>query len=88
MNTIIVDYDPFTIESRAYIMRDGKREESQAVLSDISNLTKQLTEIARKHEIYDIHVRGPLCIMYEIRDSIARYEMQTYEENKIKVEGL
>lgn len=87
-NAIIIDYDPFAMESRAYVMRDGNREESYIVASDISELTEKLVEVAKKHQVYNVRVRGPFAIMGEIKRSISLYEMKTYEENKITVEGL
>lgn len=87
-NVIIVDYNPFIMESHAYVMRDGKRGESYTVTSDISELSEKLIGIAKEHQVYNVRVRGPFAIMSEIKRSISEYEMKIYEENKITVEGL
>ncbi len=86
--TIIVDYDPFAMESRAYIMNGGNRQESYAVESDIPALAEKLIYMADTHKVYNIKIHGPLAIMYEIKRAIGECEMKTYETNKITVEGL
>ena len=88
MTAIIVDYDPFAMNSYAHVMRNGDREKQYAVASNVQDLTEKLVAIAKEHQVYDVKIRGPLAIMGEIKRSISEYEMKTYEENKITVEGL
>ena len=76
------------MESRAYVMRENGKEESYVVASSIPELAEKLVNVAKKHQVYNVRVRGPLAIMSEIKRSISIYEMKTYEENKITVEGL
>ncbi len=85
---IIVDYDPFAMESRAYIMNAGNQEDSYSVESSIPTLAEKLVSMANTHKVYNVKIRGPLAIMYEIKRSIEECEMKTYETNKITVEGL
>lgn len=87
-NALIIDYDPFAMESRMHVIRDGQDIERYAVESSIPKLAERIIQYAKESDIYDVKVRGPLAIISEIKRSVAEHEMNTYSENKITVEGI
>lgn len=87
-DVLIIDYDPFNMESRMYVMRDGKNEDKYTVESNIPELSETAVRYAKETGVYNLRIRGPWAIVHEIKRSIAEAEMRTYSENKITVEGL
>lgn len=85
---LIVDYDPFNIESRISLMQEGDKKDIYRAPSNIPELAESLIGMANKLKVYSIRVRGPLAIIGEIKSRIAECEMQLFSENKITVEGL
>lgn len=85
---LIVDYDPFAMESRMYVVKDGKHTDRYTITSSIPELAEKLVQYAKELNIYDIKVRGPFAITGEIQRSVAQHEMRTYNENKITMEGI
>lgn len=86
-DVVIIDYDPFAMESRVSICKEGKREHV-TVYSTIDELTNGIIGLAYQHNIYDIKIHGPFAIACEIRKEVNRSEQNQYSQNKIKVEGI
>lgn len=87
MNALLVDYDPFAMESRVSIYKEGEREQV-TVCSNLSELTTQLTALAYEHNVYSVKFHGPFAITGEVRRAIEEYEKNLYSENKIVIEGI
>lgn len=87
-NAIIVDYNLFNSDCHIYVMKDGQRGEFCNAPCGVPELIDKLVAMAQQHQIYNIRVNGPFAIMGEIKRAIAEYELHTYNENKITVEGL
>lgn len=87
MNTIIIDYDPFVMESRVSILNDGKREYAN-IHSSIEELPQNIIDLAYKNNIYDIKVNGPFSVATEIKERLKQYENTRYSTNKITMGEL
>lgn len=86
-DALIIEYNPFDIESKVAIFKDGKQEYIR-VFSSIEELTTGIIRIAYNNSIYDIKVSGPLAVTGEIRKQITENEKSMYSQNKITVEGI
>lgn len=86
-NTIIVDYDPFAMESRVSICKDNCREQTN-VFSSLEELTNGLIELAYSHDVYEIKMNGPLAIASQVNQLVREYEKNQYSNNRIKVGNL
>lgn len=86
-NAIIIDYDPFAMESRISICKEGNKEYAR-VYSSMEELTNGIISLAYANEIYNIKVHGPFAVSGEIRRAINEREKDMYSQNKITVEGI
>ena len=86
-DTIIVNYNPFAMESVVYIARDGQQNQMKAC-SDLEGLAGTLIDIAYGHDIYNIKIHAPFAITGEIQRLVTNLEQNMYSENKIIVEGI
>lgn len=87
-NVLIIDYDPFAMESRIHVIQNGESADKSSVESSIPELTQKVIQYAKECNVYNVKVRGPLAIISEIKRSITKCEMKMYSENKIMVEGI
>lgn len=86
-DAIIVNYDPFAIESAVYIATNGKQNQIK-VCSDLDGLAEALIGFAYEHSIYDIKIHAPFATTGEIQRLVTNLEQNMYSENKIMVEGI
>lgn len=86
-DAIIVNYDPFAMESVVYIARDSQQNQMK-VCSDLEKLAGALIDIAYGHDIYNIKIHAPFATTGEIQRLITNLEQNIYSENKIMVEGI
>lgn len=86
-DAIIVNYNPFAMESVVYIARDGQQNQMK-VCSDLEGLAGTLIDIAYSHDIYGIKIHAPFAITGEIQRLVTNLEQNIYSENKIMVEGI
>lgn len=86
-NAIIVNYDPFAMESSVYIAEDGQQQQVK-VCSTIEGLADALVGFAYGKNIYDIKVHAPFMTTNEIRNLVSSTEQNIYSNNKITVEGI
>ena len=98
-NSIIVNYDPFAMESTVYILEDGLQKQMK-VCSDINGLAETLVGLSYGNNIYSILIHAPLAITGEINK--IQHLIDTffvsffcpfphilmYSNNKITVEGI
>lgn len=86
-NAIIVNYDPFAMESAVYIIEDGLQKQMK-VCSDINGLVETLVGISYGSGVYSIQVHAPFAITGEIKRLVNSLEKDIYSNNKITVEGI
>lgn len=86
-NVIIVDYDPFVMESRVTICTNGQRKYTK-VCSSIDELTTNLIQTAYKENIFQILMNSPFAISSQVSETIKNQEKEQYSYNKIKVGNL
>lgn len=86
-NAIIVNYDPFAMESVVYVVYDGLQKQMK-VCSDINGLAEALVGIAYENGIYSIQVHAPFAITGEINKLVNDLEKNMYSNSKITVEGI
>lgn len=87
MNAIVVDYDPFAMESRVSIVQEDSKE-TVRVCSGIEELSDVLVGFAYGKNVYSIKVSGPLAITSEIKRMVQNCEKNLYSKNQITVEGI
>lgn len=87
MNVIVIDYDPFAMESRVYLMRDEQRDYC-VVHSDLNSLASEVIGLAYANNIYEVKTRAPFAVSAELRRQIKEQETTLYSNNKITVEGI
>jgi hypothetical protein len=80
---IIVDYDPFSFESRVTVVKNDKQEKV-VVRSELNELAETLVSLSYKYDEYNIKTRAPYAITSEIRRLIDELD----SKNKIIVEGI
>lgn len=85
MNTIIVELDTFSFESRATIYKDNKECERISVRSNIKDMANQITKFAYDNDIYNVRFHGPALLRDEFEVNIRDVERNLYSENKITV---
>jgi hypothetical protein len=86
-DAIIINYDPFAMESSISIYRNGKQQ-YDTVSSNLDDLAKRLIGLTHQQDIYSVKVRMPLATTTELKRLISEYELNEYSENKIDVEGI
>lgn len=86
-NSIIVNYDPFAMESAVYILEDGLQKQMK-VCSDINGLAETLVGLSYGNNIYSILIHASLAITGEIKNFVRDLEASMYSNNKITVEGI
>lgn len=87
MNALLVEYDPFAMESRVSVYKDEGREQV-TVCSDINELVSQLATIAYDNDVYSVKFNGPFAVTKELERAIQEYEKNLYSSNKIVIEGI
>ena len=87
MNSIVVSYDPFAMESRVTVIH-GDFNEQVSVASNMESLVEDLVALAYRYNTYNIKTHAPLAVTAEIKRQITALENNRYSENKITVEGI
>lgn len=87
MNAIIVNYDPFAMESRVNIYKDGMQEHI-VVHSDVEALANEIINIAYAQNIYEVKTHAPFAFTSEIAKRVHELEQLQYSQKKILVEGI
>lgn len=87
IDTIVVDYNPFAMESRVSIFRDGERGQSH-VYSSIEELTNGIIDLAYGQNIYNVKINGPFDIANEVGRMVREYESTQFSINRINVGNL
>ncbi|MCM1219541.1 MAG: hypothetical protein NC548_34100 [Lachnospiraceae bacterium] len=86
-NVIIVAHNPFTMESRINIVRnDGIK--GRDVSSNLFSLAETIVNLAQSEQIYTVKTSMAEALKEEFIENIKTFELQTYSENKIKVEDI
>lgn len=87
MNVIIVDYDPFTMESRVNVYKNDMQEHI-TVCSNTNTLASEIINIAYAQDIYEIKTHAPFAFTSEIARQIHEKENNMYSAQKINIQGL
>ena len=82
---LVIDYDPFAMESRVIIIEDGQRA-SVGVSSDMNQLPKELISYCQQYNLYNVKFHAPVGTFYELKRQLDEEEKNVYGENKIKLE--
>lgn len=87
MSNIIINYDPFAMESRVSIYKDGKQERV-SIHSNVNDLANEIIKIAYDNNIYEVKTHAPFAFTSEIAKQIHEFEQAQYSQKKITVEGI
>ncbi len=87
MNTIILDYDPFAMESRICIMTDGHTKYNQ-VTSEIDDAAEVIVGLAYSNNIYNVKLHAPSQMVGEISRRIQEQEQNDFANNKIVIDEI
>lgn len=87
MNAIIIDYDPFSLESRVSIYKNGTQE-TLKVYSNIDELANAIIAAAYKNNIFEVKTNAPEVFITGFNETINEYEKSQYSEHKITVKEL
>lgn len=87
-NYIVVNYDPFAMESRVSIYSDQKGQRNMQVSSTINELTNAILNLAYSNNSYEVKIHAPAAIVEEIQKEVKECEQKVYSVNKIKIEGI
>ena len=82
---LIIDYDPFVMESRIIIVENGQRKFA-GVSSDVSELARELPTYCDKFNQYNVKFHAPVGAFYELKLQFEKKKKTTYAENKINLE--
>ena len=84
---LIVEYDPFIMQSRISILKDGKRSYTTS-FSTIEDLSRTILKLAYEKNLYNVMVHGPFGVERQISKTVQTYEKNQYNANKINIGGL
>ena len=82
---LLVDYDPFAMDSRIMVVQDGVRQMISAC-SDIPELSKALIAYAQEYNLYNMKIHAPVNFFYELKRVVEEDEINQYSKNKINME--
>lgn len=82
-NCILVDYDPFAIESRLILIKDGEREYKQTT-SDLEQLSKNITNLCYNSNIFNVKINAP----FKVSSVLTKFIQETDSNNKIEIEDI
>ena len=86
-NAIIVNYDPFAMESKVSIFTNGNQEQVN-ICSEIGELAEKLIALAYQYNTYAVKIHAPFATTSEIKRAVEQNEKSTYSNNKIDIEGI
>lgn len=84
---ILIDYDPFAMESLLVLIKDGQREFKQ-VTSDLEQLSRNVTNLCYNSNIFLVKVSAPFKISSVLTKFIQEIESTEYSNNKIEIEEI
>lgn len=84
---ILIDYDPFAMESLLVLIKDGQREFKQ-VTSDLEQLSRNITNLCYNNNIFLVKVSAPFKISSVLTKFIQETESTEYSNNKIEIEEI
>lgn len=81
---ILIDYDPFAMESRAHIVENG-RQSIIGVTSDLPGLSDEILNYCQQYNQYNVKFHAPIGIYYELKRQLEAKEKDLYGANKINL---
>lgn len=85
---IAIAYDPFSMESQVCIAKAGGDCSYEHISSDLSDAAIKVVRLAYQNDISNIGISAPSAIKEEFERLILEYELNTYSNNKLTVEGI
>lgn len=89
-SVIVIDYDPFAMESRISKYQDGKMQ-YDLVSSDLEEIGTSVTKLAHTTGIFSVKIHAPFRVTDELTNIIQKYENNISEysnEPKIEIEEI
>lgn len=81
---ILIDYDPFVMESRAHIVENGKQS-IIGVSSNLNELSGQIIGYCQQYNQYNVKFHAPIGTYYELKRQLEKMEKDTYGVTKINL---
>lgn len=85
-NAIIVCHDPFAMQSKINVIKDGRVCKSYNTKSTIRDLAESIVNIAEDEQVFTVKTSLEQSWKDELENSIKTFE--TYGKNKITVEDI
>lgn len=85
---IAIAYDPFSMESQVCIAKDDGECLYEHISSDLHDAAIEVVKLAYQNDIPNIGISAPSAIKEEFEKLILEYELNTYSNNKLTVEGI
>lgn len=86
--SIIINYNPFCMESQFYIYDNGNMKKQYAVASSLDGVVDNVLAISYSNDIYNVKVQGPLSFTNEVKKQVANAEQALYSNQKINIEVM
>lgn len=81
---LVIKYDPFSLDSTVYILRDGQQQLT-TIRSNASTFASNIAAIANKTNIFSVKIDAPSSVVEEIKQQLTT---TNYTKQKIEVEGI
>ena len=81
---ILIDYDPFCMESRAHVVENGIQS-IIGVSSNLEDLADQIFNYCQQYNQYNVKFHAPIGIYYELKRQLETKEKDLYGANKINL---
>ena len=85
---ILFNYNPFSMQSQAWVMKENGQRQYPIASSSLTNLANKLVDLAYAENEYSIQVSAPIAIITEIVKNISIAESEKYSNNKIIIEAI
>ena len=88
MNTIVIDFQPFALDSTLFIFEDGLLRKKLEISSDVEKLSTALVDICYAEKVFDIQINAIDAIVFNLQKLVTKEEMNQYSIKKINIKGM
>lgn len=81
---LLIKYDPFSLDSTVYILRDGVQQLT-TIRSNASTFASNIAAIADETNIFSVKIDAPPSVVEEIKQQLTT---TNYTKQKLEVEGI
>lgn len=81
---LLIKYDPFSLDSTVYILRDGQQQLT-TIRSNASTFASNIAAIADEANIFSVKIDAPSSVVEEIKQQLTT---TNYTKQKLEVEGI